>query len=309
MAAGSRAAGWPQASAPTWGSAGSGTGSVAGLPATTATPPSSSRKALSTGGRPARPSAALNAPTGLDAGLGGRHQVKPRPWGCRSPWRTSTKGDAQDPGRRAPAGSKEPTCCRPGTCSGRSCSTHTSWTGAPDVRPDPSGGFSAPRLADVTAGRPGQGACLQTVRRPAGLVPGGASPRCKRSSGCSTSSLRCWSRSSARSPSGARPGHSSRVWSCPRAVTRGLRASANPARLWTVRLACGWHRASLCRSWGWSPAWRACTTWTTIPKPRPSPGSIRPCHGGRGLPRVARQHGPQPAREGAPTAEPRGDPG
>ena len=34
-----------------------------------------------------------------------------------------------------------------------------------------------------------------------------------------------WSKSSARSPSGARHGHSSRGWCCPRAVTRGLRAS------------------------------------------------------------------------------------
>ena len=47
------------------------------------------------------------------------------------------------------------------------------------------------------------------------------------SCGCSTSSWRSWSRSSARSPSGARRGHSSRGWCCPSAVTRGLRAIAD----------------------------------------------------------------------------------
>jgi hypothetical protein len=39
-----------------------------------------------------------------------------------------------------------------------------------------------------------------------------ASPRCKLSCGCSTSSWRCWRRSSARSPSGAAPGRSLRGW-------------------------------------------------------------------------------------------------
>jgi hypothetical protein len=70
----------------------------------------------------------------------------------------------------------------------------------------------------------------QSVQSPQGLPHPGALSAAQLnlialSCGCSTSSWRCWSRSSARSPSGARHGHSSRGWCCPRAVTRGLRAS------------------------------------------------------------------------------------